>query len=133
MRTWRMAGIGFVALVGSVSMGAQDAPELVARARAIHDRVITLDTHDDIDPAHFTSACNYTMPLSTQVTLPKMKAGGLDVSFMIVYVGQPNPAQVPDAFQPSGYDRAYKTAVAKFDAVHRLTKDLERQPAPRLG
>ena len=74
-----------------------------------------------------------SMPLRTQVTLPKMKAGGLDVSFMIVYVGQPNPAQVPDALQPAGYDRAYKTAVAKFDAVHRLTKDLERQPAPRLG
>ncbi len=122
--TGRAAGIGFVALVGSVSLAAQDAPELVARARAIHDRVITLDTHDDIDPAHFTSACNYTMPLRTQVTLPKMKAGGLDVSFMIVYVGQPNPAQVRDAFQPSGYDRAYKTAVAKFDAVHRLTKEI---------
>ncbi len=96
----------------------------MARARAIHDRVITLDTHDDIDPAQFTRACNYTMPLATQVTLPKMKAGGLDVSFMIVYVGQPNPAQVPDAFQPAGYDRAYKTAIAKFDAVHRLTKEI---------
>ncbi len=118
------AALGFVALLGGFSLAAQDGPDLVARARAIHDRVITLDTHDDIDPAHFTGACNYTMPLSTQVTLPKMKTGGLDVSFMIVYVGQPNPAQVPDAFQPSGYDRAYKTAVAKFDAVHRLTKEI---------
>ena len=120
---WRTAGISVV-LTGSLLRAAQDAPDLVARARAIHDRVITLDTHDDIDPAHFTSACNYTMPLSTQVTLPKMKTGGLDVSFMIVYVGQPNPAQVTDAFQPSGYDRAYKTAIAKFDAVHRLTKEI---------
>ena len=64
------------------------------------------------------------MNLTTQVNLPKMKAGGLDVSFMIVYVGQSNPPQVADAFQPSGYDRAYKAAVAKFDAIHRLTKEI---------
>jgi membrane dipeptidase len=92
----------------------QDEPALVARARAIHERVITLDTHNDIDPAHFTPACNYTMRLTTQVNLPKMKEGGLDVSFMIVYVGQ-------GPLTPEGYDRAYREAVAKFDAVHRLT------------
>jgi membrane dipeptidase len=99
---------------------SQAEQELVARARAIHDRVITIDTHNDIDPSHFTAACNYTMRLTTQVNLPKMKEGGLDVSFMIVYVGQSNPPQTPDAFQPSGYERAYRTAIEKFDAVHAL-------------
>ena len=98
--------------------------DLVTRAGAIHQRVITLDTHNDIDPEHFTADCNYTMRLTTQVNLPKMKEGGMDVSFMIVYVGQSNPPQVADAFQPSGYDRAYKAAVAKFDAVHRLTEQI---------
>ena len=34
------------------------------------------------------------------------------------------PAQVADAFQPAGYDRAYKSAVAKFDAIHRLTEEI---------
>jgi membrane dipeptidase len=43
---------------------------------------------------------------------------------MIVYVGQSSPPQVADAFQPSGYDRAYKAAVAKFDAIHHLTKEI---------
>ena len=95
----------------------QDDPALVARARAIHDRVITLDTHDDISPANFTADCNYTMRLTTQVNLPKMKEGGLDVSFMIVYVGQ-------GPLTPEGYDSAYKQAVAKFEAVHRLTKQI---------
>ena len=99
----------------------QTEQDLVARARAIHDRVITLDTHNDIDPSHFTPACNYTMRLTTQVNLPKMKEGGLDVSFMVVYVGQSNPPQTADAFQPSGYERAYREAVQKFDAVHALT------------
>src|SRR5262245_20871342 len=98
--------------------------ELVARAKGIHERVITLDTHNDIDPENFTRECNYTMRLTTQVNLPKMKEGGLDVSFMIVYVGQHNPPQVADALQPAGYDRAYKAALAKFNAVHHLTEDL---------
>jgi membrane dipeptidase len=92
-------------------------PDLVARARAIHERVITLDTHDDIDPRDFTKARNYTQRLDTQVNLPKMEEGGLDVAFFIVYVGQGPLTQ-------AGYDDAYAQAVAKFDAVHRLTKEI---------
>ena len=99
----------------AASLSAQ--PDLVARARAIHERVITLDTHNDIDPQNFTAECNYTMRLTTQVNLPKMKEGGLDVSFFIAYVGQ-------GELTPSGYDSAYRQAVAKFDAVHRLTEQI---------
>ena len=99
---------------------AQSPPDeaaLVGRARAIHDRVLTLDTHNDIEPAHFTAACNYTMRLTTQVNLPKMVEGGLDVSFMIAYVGQ-------GPLTPEGYEAAYREAVSKFDAVHRLTEQI---------
>src|SRR5215472_11573963 len=99
-----VAVTGFVLLMVPV----QAQQDLVARAGAIHQRVIKLDTHNDIDPANFTADCNHTMRLTTQVNLPKMKEGGMDVSFMVVYVGQQNPPEVPDAFQPSGYDRAYK-------------------------
>jgi membrane dipeptidase len=115
------------AALATVAAAQQPDQSLVSRAAAIHQRVIKLDTHNDIDPANFTADCNYTMRLTTQVNLPKMKEGGMDVSFMIVYVGQQNPPQVADAFQPSGYDRAYKAAIAKFDAVHRLTEQI----APR--
>src|SRR6185436_2119368 len=94
---------------------AQSEQDLIARAHAIHDRVITLDTHNDIDPQNFTAECNYTMRLTTQVNLPKMKDGGLDVSFFIVYVGQ-------GELTPAGYESGYRAAVAKFDAVHRLTE-----------
>ena len=34
------------------------------------------------------------------------------------------PPQVADAFESSGYDRAYKAAIAKFDAIHHLTKEI---------
>ena len=121
----RLLAAAFVLLAAlRPDAGAQAEPDLVARARAIHDRVIALDTHNDIEPSRFTPTCNYTMRLTTQVNLPKMKEGGLDVSFMVVYVGQPSPAQTPDAFQPSGYERAYREAVAKFDAVHALTEQI---------
>ncbi len=62
--------------------------ELVERARGVHERIITLDTHDDINTSNFTEERNYTMDLPTQVTLPKMREGGLDVGWFIVYTGQ---------------------------------------------
>ena len=90
---------------------------LIAKAKGIHDRVLKLDTHNDIEPANFTADCNYTMRLTTQVNLPKMVEGGMDVSFMIVYVGQ-------GPLTPEGFDGAYRQAVAKFDAVHRFTEKI---------
>jgi len=87
--------------------------ELVAKAMKIHRDVITLDTHVDINVSNFTDSLNYTQDLPTQVTLPKMRKGGLDVSWFIVYTGQ---GELSDA----GYERAYQNAVAKFDAIERL-------------
>jgi membrane dipeptidase len=111
-----------VAAAGLATAGltAQD-DAVTAKARAIHERVMTLDTHDDISPANFTSVCNYTMDLGNQVNLPKMIKGGLDASFFIVYVGQDTS---PDAFTPAGYDRAYRSAIEKFEAIHRLTEQI---------
>ena len=96
---------------------AQAEADLVARAKGIHDRVIAADTHNDISPNNFTADCNYTMRLTTQVNLPKMVEGGLDVSFMIAYTGQ-------GPLTEEGYASAYQTAVSKFDAVHRLTEQI---------
>src|SRR5437773_6064474 len=120
VRIGLLMGAALASALAMAPSADQTEQDLVARARASHERVITLDTHNDIDPANFTRECNYTMRLTTQVNLPKMKQGGLDVSFMIVYVGQQNAPQVADAFQSSGYDRAYRAAIAKFDAVHHL-------------
>ena len=90
---------------------------LVAKAKAIHSHVLKLDTHNDIEASNFTADCNYKMRLTTQVNIPKMVEGGMDVSFMIAYVGQ-------GPLTPEGYDDAYKQAVAKFDAVHRFTEKI---------
>jgi membrane dipeptidase len=114
---WAVAAAAALATAG---LAAQD-DAITAKARAIHDRVMTLDTHNDISPSNFTSVCNYTMDLGNQVNLPKMIKGGLDASFFVVYVGQDTSA---DAFTPAGYERAYKSAIEKFDAIHRLTEQI---------
>lgn len=89
--------------------------KLIAKAKKIHAEVITLDTHDDINTANFTESVNYTQDLPTQVNLPKMRKGGLDVAWFIVYTGQ-------GALDEEGYRKAYANAIDKFDAIHRLTK-----------
>src|SRR6478609_10192156 len=114
-QVWAGVVAGALATAGLV---AQD-DALTQKARGIHERVMTLDTHNDISPSNFSSVCNYTMDLGNQVNLPKMIKGGLDASFFIVYVGQDTG---PDAFTPAGYDRAYKQAIEKFEAIHRLTE-----------
>ena len=91
--------------------------ELVARARGIHDRVITLDTHADINTSNFTATNNYTQDLDTQVNLPKMETGGLDVAWFIVYTGQ-------GPLDEEGYAAAYANAIDKFDAIHRLAEEI---------
>tara|TARA_R110002049_G_scaffold43524_1_gene128190 strand:+ start:15869 stop:17119 length:1251 start_codon:yes stop_codon:yes gene_type:complete len=95
----------------------EDSNALLNRAKEIHNRVITLDTHCDINIANFTDSINYTQNLDTQITLPKMKAGGLDVAWFIVYTGQ-------DSLTDSGYKKAYENAMAKFDAIHKLVNEI---------
>jgi membrane dipeptidase len=106
----------FLIAIGT-SLAQTDDAALIAKAKQIHSRVLKLDTHNDIEPSNFTADCNYKMRLTTQVNLPKMIEGGMDVSFMVVYVGQ-------GPLTPEGFDDAYRQAVAKFDAIHRLTEKI---------
>ncbi len=86
------------------------------KAKSIHNSVITIDTHVDINTNNFTSSKNYTQNLINQVNIPKMKKGGLDVAWFIVYTGQ-------DSLNKVGYENAYKNAISKFEAIHRLVED----------
>ena len=96
---------------------SESEEELIARAQGIHDRVITLDTHADINTGNFTASRNYTQDLDTQVNLPKMEAGGLDVAWFIVYTGQ-------GSLDEEGYAAAYANAIDKFDSIHRLAEEI---------
>lgn len=99
------------------SAGLETEQQLVERALVIHERVITLDTHADINTSNFTPENNYTSDLDTQVNLPKMEQGGLDVAWFIVYTGQ-------STLDTEGYATAYANAIDKFDAIHRLAEEI---------
>jgi membrane dipeptidase len=105
------------ALLATACADYADEPEseeaLIERAHGIHDRVITLDTHNDINVSNFTEERNYTTDLGNQVNLPKMEEGGLDVTWLVVFVGQGD-------LTDEGYAAANQTALAKFEAIHWL-------------
>ena len=105
-----ISGLLLFSLVFNSNAQTQDS-ELIEKATRIHERVITIDTHNDININNFTTEKNYTQDLDTQVNLPKMMAGGLDVSWLIVYTGQ-------GELNEQGYAEAYKNAISKFDAIH---------------
>lgn len=111
-----VAVIGALLLLCVVS-GWVRADDLVLRAKQIHERVITLDTHVDISTDTFTAQTNYLTDPDTQVDIPRMEAGGLDAAFFIVYVGQ-------GPLTEAGFAAAYQAAVDKFDAIHWMTKEL---------
>ncbi len=87
--------------------------ELINKAKQIHERVISIDTHNDIDVKNFKSTYNYSIDTKNQVNLPKMIKGGLDVSWLIVYTKQ-------GPINNKGYISAKENALSKFNAIHRL-------------
>ena len=107
-----------ILLVSCQEKGEKASPESTPeeQAMAIHEKVMTVDTHVDINVRNFTDSVNYTQRLNTQVNLPKMEEGGLDVAWFIVYTGQ-------DSLSESGYERAAVNAMAKFGAIHRLCEE----------
>jgi len=96
-------------------VNCQDSTKTLT-AEQIHNNVITIDTHDDIDVNNFTDSLNYTSDTDTQVNLPKMNKGGLDVSWFIVYTGQGD-------LNAEGFKKASANAEAKFDAIDRLVSE----------
>ena len=90
--------------------------DLLNRARAIHARVLTMDTHVDIPPDFGTDTYDPKEAKDGrgQIDLVGMERGGLDAVFFIVYVGQGER-------NPAGYARAMADAFAKFSAIRRMT------------
>ena len=90
-----------------------DNNKLFEKANKIHNNVITLDTHCDINLKNFTDSINYSQNLKTQCNIPKMELGGLDVAWFIVFTGQGDLSE-------QGYKKAYDNAISKFNAIHDL-------------
>jgi len=92
--------------------------EFLARAAEIHDRILTLDTHVDTGPGFGTPARDPGGPTDAQVDLPKMREGGLDAAFFIVYVRE-------GALSAEGYAEAHAEAENKYEGIRLM---LENHP-----
>lgn len=100
----------------SGAVGAEDEADLLARAAAIHERAIVMDSHVDIPPDFATEAYD---PMAAKaprqkLDLPGMEQGGLDAAFFVVFVPQRERNQ-------AGYARAIADAFTKLAAIRRMT------------
>lgn len=112
--------MAFIAIAAALALaGAAQAADTQdiseAEAREVHDRVLTLDTHVDIGRGYATADLDPGGFTNAQVDLPKMRIGGLDSAFFIVYVGQ---GDLDDA----GYERAREQAEDKYQAIMRMVR-----------
>ena len=101
----------------TITKNTNDSIAFTEHAKAIHNRVITLDTHCDINIKDYTESINYSQNLKSQDTPLKMTMGGLDVPWFIVYTGQ-------DTLSETGFKNAHTNAMSKFDAIHKLVSDI---------
>jgi len=91
--------------------------EIMARVEAIHERAVTIDTHNDILGNWGTPEINPCTGTDMRVDIPKMEEGGLDMTFPAVYVGQ-GPRT------PEGFAAVKQAAMEKFEAIHRVTEEM---------
>lgn len=117
----RAAVLALAAVALPAAMSAQKAAApaardtLLDRARAIHKKVVTIDTHVDIPFHYATQFADPARRDTFRVDYPKMKEGGLDAAFFVVYVGQGSRGR-------DGVETARDLALTKFAAIRRAVE-----------
>jgi membrane dipeptidase len=113
----RLASVVTAATIG-LPASAQSDLEPNGAARAMHERMLVLDTHLDIaarfdDPAwHFGERHRFEWD-GSQVDLPRMTEGGLDGGFFVLYFGQ-------GELGTNAYAGARDAALFRAAAIHRV-------------
>ena len=108
-------------LISGVLMGfttEKDMKKLEKKARRIHEKCLTVDTHCDtpmlmIKPGFSVRAENKAP--HSRVDLPRMKTGGLDAMFFAVFTGQKPRTE-------ENYQKTYKLAHQMLDSIHSMLK-----------
>lgn len=112
---------GFGLLLSSCT-AKRDGEALEEKAREIHKRVLTVDTHSDTPSLMVRSDWDIGVRhepgqrRSGKIDLPRMKEGGLDAEFFAVFVSQGKRS-------PEGYGRAQKRASLLLEAIHKMVSD----------
>ncbi len=101
---------------------AKTPPTVEQKARALHARMLTVDTHSDtafsllrtdwkIGDRHDPSVRG-----AGKIDLPRMKEGGLDAEFFAAFVGQ-------GPLTPEAYVKAKDRALEAVEAVRKMTEE----------
>jgi membrane dipeptidase len=93
--------------------------EIVDRAKSIHEKALTLDSHVDIPGTRYATEAidpGVDNP-ELKCDLVKMNEGGVDGVFLAAYVRQGKR----DA---EGYKNAYESAIGKIKAIRRLAEKM---------
>lgn len=122
------ARLALGALFGMAAVAHADAapnpagPTVTAQARAIHEQLLTLDTHLDT-PANFALGGwsilkqHDTVKDGSQIDLPRMQQGGLDGGFWAIYTPQgPRTADNDRIARDFAFTRA--VAIREMVAAH---------------
>ncbi len=126
MKNFRHASLFAAALAVALALAGctvrQQPKTVEERARELHARILTVDTHCDTafsllrtdwkigdrhDPA---------LRSSGKIDLPRMKEGGLDAEFFAAFVGQ-------GPLNPEAYAKAKDNALRAVAAVHKMTQE----------
>ena len=112
-RLTRRAVLG--ASAAALASGPVLAQDLDARAKAIHDRVMVLDSHADVPNDFGVGAHDAGVDGDTQVDLPKLARGGVDAAVLAVFAPQ-GPRT------PTGVAEAKRLADAKLAAIRAVAQ-----------
>lgn len=113
--------LGVVIVLAAACTVSKTPLSVEARARALHAKILTVDTHSDTafsllrtdwkigdrhDPA---------LRASGKIDLPRMKEGGLDAEFFAAFVGQ-------GPLNEAAYAKAKDNALRAIEAVRQMTQ-----------
>lgn len=114
----RLAGIA--ALAGSMAIGVAQAGGSGLQHPGADDHVLRIDSHVDI-PLDFASPTDDpTGFTSDQFDLPKMRAGGLDAVFLVLFAPQ-------GAVDDAGFAAARSAVETRWQAIDRLVRSFPSQ------
>jgi len=122
IRNIGLVSAAVIAFAAGACSVAKTPPTVEAKARELHKRILTVDTHCDTafsllrkdwkigdrhDPA---------LRASGKIDLPRMREGGLDAEFFAAFVGQ-------GPLTPEAYAKAKDSAMRAVEAVRRMTEE----------
>lgn len=120
-----LVSAGLLVLIISAGPGCRvelSEDHLVAKAREIHRRILTIDSHCDTPMMMLRPGWDIGkrhepgQKESGKIDLPRMREGGLDALFFGIYVGQ-------GPLTEEGYAKAKERALELIQAVHKMVHD----------